>query len=416
MAKFFYKAKKGLKDIVEGTIEAQNKEDALNRLFKEGLYPISVSYGIKGEIPSGKVIQAKPSIANIKIEFRKKITSHQILVFTQKLAILIRAKVELLPALKILYEQSENPFFGEILLAIYNETREGRSFSNSLRLYPKTFSSLFVNIIKSGEASGALDTALDQINEFLSREEAMRKKITVALAYPSLLLFVGVSSIFVLINFVVPRLKPIFDNLGEELPLLTRLVLGVSEFSNKSWWIILPAVAGFILVLSRMPGGGSFFRETARKIKGRLPIVKRMIKNQELAQFSRSLSLLLERGVPVLDSLAVVTPTLEDPRSRKAFEKVYDSVSAGKSISASIEELTDLPNFFTKMVAVGEESGRLSEVLSEISGSYNQHVESDISLVSSLLEPLLILFLGLVLGTIVLAILIPTFQITQTMG
>ncbi|UCD14902.1 MAG: type II secretion system F family protein [Candidatus Omnitrophota bacterium] len=410
MAKFFYKAKKGLTSIVEGTIEALNKDDALNKLFKEGLHPISVSPA------AGESIKAAPEKKGVKkliTGFRRKITSHQILVFTQKLAILLKARVELLPALKILYEQSQTPFFGEVILEIYNETREGRSFSNSLSLFPEAFSSLYVNIVKSGEAAGALDTALDQINEFLSRQEAMRTKVRVALAYPSLLLLVGVSSIFVLINFVVPRLRPVFANLEEQLPLVTKIVFKVSEVSNKSWWVILAVAAASLLVMLRLPGCKSLLKEMTRKIKMKLPVVKRMIKNQELAQFSRSLSLLLGRGVGALDALSIVTPTLMDPVLQRDFRKVCETVASGKSLSSSIKNLTELPDFFTKMIAVGEESGRLGEVLDEISRAYNQQVESDIALVSSLLEPVLILILGLVLGTIVLSILIPTFQITQ---
>lgn len=411
MAKFSYKAKKGLKDIVEGTIEAQNKEDALDKLFNEGLHPITVYSDVEEKIGTGDGKKRK-GLSRFSIILPRKVTAHEVLIFTQKLTILLKAKVELLAALKILHEQSENPFFGGIILQIYNHTREGKSFSNSLNKFSHIFSYLYINIVKSGETSGALDIALEQISEFLSREEAMRKKITVALAYPALLLLVGLSSIFVLMNFVVPRLKPVFAGLGDKLPLLTKIILEMSEVSHKNWWVILVAAAAAVTAM-RLPGGREALRETARKIKAKLPVVKRMIKNQELAQFSRSFSLLIHRGVPALEALGVVTPTLGEPHLRKSFKQVYDMVASGKNLSASMENATDLPGFFIKMVAVGEESGRLAEVLGEISHSYNQQVESDIALVSSLLEPLLILFLGLILGTIVLAILIPTFQITQ---
>lgn len=410
MAKFKYKAKKGLNDVVEGTIEAQSHDDVLNKLFDEGLFPISI------ETFSAKSADKRPGPKSIKTLLRKhrrRINFHQILVFTQKLAILMRAKVELLSSLKIIYEQTENPAFQEIILEIYNATREGKSFSDSLGRFPQIFSSLYVNIVRSGEASGALDSALDQITHFLSRQGALRTKVAVALAYPALLLTVGLASIFVLINFVVPRLKPIFANLGEDLPFITKIVLQISEISNHSWLIILAGLFIFFSRAAYSAKGKLFLQRLVGNLKIKTPLVKDIIKNQELAIFSQSLSLLLKRGVPALRALEIVTPSINNLKLRKELEQVFQDVAAGGSMSRSIESSTNLPAFFTKMIAVGEESGRLAEVLDEISSSYNQQVEANIAVLNSLLEPALILFLGLILGGIVLAILIPTFQVTQ---
>jgi len=411
MAKFKYKAKKGLDEIVEGTCEAQSQEDVLNKLFDDGLFPITIEpVGAKA---AAKERPAAKSIKTLLVRHRRKINFRQVLVFTQKLSILIRAKVELLSSLKIIYEQTENPSFQEMILEIYNATREGKTFSDSLARFPRVFSSLYVNIVRSGEASGALDSALDQITEFLSRQEALRTKVAVALAYPVLLLMVGLASIFVLINFVVPRLKPIFANLGGDLPLITKIVLQISEMSNRSWLIISGGAVIFFIGTGYSAKGKLFLQRISAGLKTKVPLVKDIIKNQELAHFSRSLSLLLKRGVPALRALEVVTPTINNLRLRKELEQVFQDVAGGGSMSRSIESSTNLPPFFTKMIAVGEESGRLAEVLEEISFSYNQQVEANIAVLNSLLEPVLILFLGLILGVIVLSILIPTFQVTQ---
>jgi type II secretory pathway component PulF len=299
-----------------------------------------------------------------------------------------------------------------VILEIYNATKEGRLFSDSLERFPAVFPSLFVNIIKAGETSGRLDLSLEQISEYLYREQNLRTRIGVALAYPSLLLLVGLASIFVLINFVIPKLRPIFEGLGNELPMITKVVLGVSAFSKKSWWLV-GIVAGIVGVVLYLRTGGAIFNRWFKKIKVHLPVVKRLVKNQELANFSRALSLLLKSGVPALKSLEVATPSIEEQQLREQLKKVCQQVAQGQTISHSLETLTGLPSFFTKMIAVGEESGRLAEVLDEISHSYTQQLEADIALTTSLLEPVLILALGLVLGTIVIAILLPTFQITQ---
>ncbi|MDD5596226.1 MAG: type II secretion system F family protein, partial [Candidatus Omnitrophica bacterium] len=182
--------------------------------------------------------------------------------------------------------------------------------------------------------------------------------------------------------------------------------------SSKTWYILV-AIVIFVIISLYNRKALPFYNKLMRKIKLHLPVVKRLVKNQELAHFSRSLAMLLNGGVVALKALEVATLTIEDPKLRAEMRKVYESVASGQSIAKSMEEYTSLPKFFVKMIAVGEESGRLGEVLGEILESYTQQIEADIMLISSLLEPLLILGLGLILGTIVLAILLPTFQITQ---
>ncbi|MCX5665553.1 MAG: type II secretion system F family protein [Candidatus Omnitrophica bacterium] len=405
MPNYYYKAKHGLEETLEGSIEAANQDEALQKLIAKGLFPIVIKESSLKEKRMAKKFRMRIGPDKIK--------SGELLTFIRKLATLTRAKVELLSSLKILYEQTENERFKAIVLDLYNATKEGKPFSESLARYPDIFSFILVNIVKAGEASGHLDASLDQIAEFMQREEGLKNKILVALAYPGLLLMVGIVSIFVLINFVIPKLKPIFDSLGaKELPLITKIILNISVISQKSWWVFVIAIVLFALFLYQQKGL-PYFKSMLSKLKSKVPIVKSLSVNQELAHFSRSLALLLTSGVPALRSLEIVTPSIENKALKEGLKKVCQQVAAGKTISKSMEDSTGLPTFFTKMVAVGEESGRLSEVLTELSRSYTQQIESDIVLVSSLIEPVLILALGLVLGTIVLSILLPTFQVTQ---
>ena len=405
MPKFLYRAKHGPEETLQGQIEASNREEVLQRLMAKGLFPISITEAVIKEKAKRKKFQLKIGHNRVK--------TSELLVFTRKLATLTRAKVELLPSLKILYEQTENTFFRSVILDIYNATKEGKHFSESLSRYPNIFQSLYINIIRAGEASGHLDASLDQISEFMHREESLKSKVLVALAYPGLLLMVGLTSIFVLINFVIPKLRPIFEGIGKkDLPVITKIVLNISLISNKIWWIALLAIIVLIMFFYYQKGA-PYFKSILRKIKSTLPVLKTLSQNQELAHFSRSLSLLLKSGVPALRSLEIITPSIEKDSLREELKKVCHDVASGQSIAQSMESSTGLPSFFIKMIAVGEESGRLSEVLDEMSMSYTQQIESDIALISSLIEPVLILALGIVLGTIVLSILLPTFQVTQ---
>jgi len=281
--KFNYKAKKGLNEKLEGYIEAESQEDAVSRLNALGLFPISII-----EVKSPDAAPLKKRKAGSR---SKKISSKEVLQFTRKLATLSRARVELLSSLRILYEQTEHLYFKEIILEIYNATKEGKAFSDSLMRFPNVFSSLFTNLIKTGEATGKLDFALEQISNFLNRDDALRNKVKVALAYPLLLLLVGLASIFVLINFVIPKLKPLFAGLGKDLPFVTKLILQLSELSNKSWWMILAAVGAVFLFLYYRKGS-KFFKQAAAELKRRTPIIKQLVRNQELAYFARAFGLL----------------------------------------------------------------------------------------------------------------------------
>lgn len=410
MPTFTYKAKKGLDETLEGTLIAENRDDALSKLVAQGLFPVYIDELLSSKPAPKPKLQQQLFGKDSKIN--RKISSGEILNFTQKLTTLVRARVELLASLRILYEQTENARFQAIIQEIYNITKEGKPLSESFVNFPSIFSPLFVNIVKAGEASGRLDQALEQISEFMTRQESLKTKVRVALAYPTMLLGIGLLSIFILMNFVVPKLKPIFAGMGKDLPLITKIILQISELSNKTWWAIIGTVALVTFILYKKKGAG-FFQAVLRSIKMNMPILKSMTRNQDLAHLASSLTLLLKSGVPALKALQVSAPTVEEPKLKKDLEAACVNISAGQSLSKSMQAVGALPNFFTKMIAVGEESGRLTEVLEEITSSYVQQIEADIALVTSLLEPILILFLGGILGVIVLSILLPTFQMTQ---
>ena len=412
MPTFHYRAKKGLDETLEGKIEAENQEDAVNRLIAQQLFPVSIEE-TKSERPS-RPSSGRSTLRNMIMlkGIRNSVSLKELVAFTQKLATLTRSRVELLSSLKILYEQTEASRFREIILDIYTQVKEGKTFSDALKGFPGIFPPLYGSLMAAGEASGNLDSALEQLADFLYREHSLKNKIMVALAYPALLLSVGLASVFVLINFVVPRLKPIFQNLGKDLPLITKIVLNLSVVSRNLWFWIAGGVA-IVIALVYLKKGSRFMSNLSARIAMNLPVIKRLKEDQELTHFARALRLLLGGGVTALKALEIASPTVASPRLRAELKAVCAKVAGGSRLSESMEGSKMLPAFFVKMIAVGEESGRLAEVLDDITKSYTQEIESDIALISSLLEPVLILGLGLILGTIVLAVLLPTFQATQ---
>jgi len=395
--RFVYKAKRGLKETLEGVIETQNKEEAINTLVEKGLFPIKIEE-VKIEFPPSKLIR------------RKRIKRRDIFFFIQKLATLCKAKVDLLTSLKILHNQVESRNLQKIILEIYDLTRGGKTFSESLKKFPHIFSPLIVNIIKSGEETGHLDIALEHINKFLSREDSLRSKILVALAYPIFLIIVGIVSIIILMSFVIPKLGVMFEESGKDLPFITKVVLGVSSFF-ETWgiWILILFCIFFLILWNKK----EVFEKIKNFLKLNTPLIKKIAKNQELINFSYSLSLLFKSGVPPLKSLEIASSTVDDPQTKRELKKVYLDVSLGKTLSKSMEAVTTLPDFFIKMISLGEESGSLGEVLEEVAEAYTQEIEKNIGIITSLLEPLLILILGIILGGIVFSIFLPIFQITQ---
>lgn len=407
MPRFRYRAKKGLKETVEGVLEGSSRDEVLERLTQQGLFPISIELD--------KVLRPQRESQERKRRlFSWRVSRKEILLFIQKLATFSRAKVDLLKALTILYNQTDNLRFKDVLLSLSERLKEGKSFSESLQAFPQFFPPLFISIIRAGEASGRLDKALEEINSYLQREDELRSKIKASLAYPLLLLGVGLITIFVLISFVIPKLKILLLGLKKELPLVTRLIIKVSDLSKESWYIFLGVAisGGFILYWQRR---NPLLLRFNSALKRKIPIIGRIIYNQEISRLSKSLSLLLRSGVSALASLKITSSGIQDISLKREMEKVWEGISQGKTLYESMSLYTSLPSFFVKLVEIGEESGRLDEILEEAGNSYARQIEQDIKVVTSLVEPLLILGLGLILGSIILSILLPIFQLTRAL-
>ncbi|MFZ5801372.1 MAG: type II secretion system F family protein [Candidatus Omnitrophota bacterium] len=397
MAKFLYKAKKNPQDTIQGMLEESSREAAIEKLFKMGLTPVEVLE----ELPA-----AKPSVTKIK---SRRISRQALVVFTHQLHTLIKSGVELLSCLRILQEQESNLQFKAVLVDLFETVKDGASFSQSLARHPAVFPRVYVNMIIAGEASGNLQTSLKQLCVYLDRIEDLRLKLRQALAYPILMIGVGLISIFVLLTFVIPRLSQMFSDLDIKLPLPTQVLLWTGNFMKNWWWLAIAVlIIGIYLIslLAAKKGGGWILQ-----MRFRLPIVKRLFYKQAMVNFTTALGLLLKSGVPLFEALSVATALLEEKAMIKELEAAREQVKVGVSLSQSLSSAKFFSPFLVQMIRVGEEGGRLEEVISEISLTYSQALESDLKIVSSLIEPLIILILGVAIGAIVISMLLPIFQI-----
>jgi len=404
---FKYKAKKNLNEIVEGKIQGASVEGVLEELQVKGLVPISVEPLAVSPAQSGLNLSGSAKLKNAKFGLK------QLVLFTQKLYNLINSRVELLSALMLLEKNSDNRTEKVLLGDIIRNIKEGVPFSTCLSHYPKYFSRLYVNIVHTGESTGKLKDALIQLLDYLRRIQELKLKVKQALAYPIFMSIVGVGTIFVMLTFVLPRLAGMFDDFQAQLPIPTLILLKISHFLQSYWWLIVIIISLVIFILKiKRPGKESIFS----RLKYYIPLVKEIVYKQSVANFSRSLSLLLQSGVNLLSALVDASPVIGNPVYILQLEQVRKDISEGVPFSAALAKFKIFSSFFIQMVRVGEEGGRLESVLADIAESYEKEIESDLKILSSLIEPAIILVLGLVIGAMVIAMLLPIFNMNSIVG
>ncbi len=399
MPTFFYKAKQGPEKTVEGEIVAESRPAAMARLERMGYSPFSLE-----EVTGGRRAVARP---------RRRIRGRDITIFTRQLAGLLRAGVPILRALTTIQQQTENAAFQAIVLEVSSAVRDGRTLSESLARHPVLFPELFVNMVRSGESAGMLDEILMRLAEARESDDELRARVTGAIAYPALVLAVGIVSVFVILTFFLPKIMHLFDGMTQTLPLPTRIVLVVSAVFSNYWWlmILVIGVAVWLAWRSLKTEEGRLALDSTLL---RLPVIGNFARDTDVVRFARTLSLLVKAGISVDRALALSGNTLMNRKLRAAILAAADeTVRQGATIADGFKRRPEIPEFVTNMVAVGEESGHLDEALLEVAAFYQRELDRDLRLVTTLLEPVLILLVGVVVGFIIFAMLLPIFQIGQ---
>ncbi|MEI8121451.1 MAG: type II secretion system F family protein [bacterium] len=399
MPTFLYKAKQGPDRTVEGEIAAESRPAAMVKLERMGCSPLYL------EEMSGSKRVARPKTGRIR--------SREITVFTRQLAGLLRAGVPILRALTTIQKQTENATFQSVVMDLSGSIRDGRSLSESLARTPALFPELYVNMVRSGESAGMLDEILMRLAEARENDDELKSRVASAIAYPAFVLGVGALSVFVILTFFLPRIVHLFDGMSQTLPIPTRVVLAVSGvFSN--YWLALVVVLAIAVFLARRTLKTEAGRMALDSALLRLPVLGDFARDTDVVRFSRTLSLLIKAGISVDRALALSGNTLMNRKLRAAIlAAAEETVRQGATIADGFTKRPEIPEFVTNMVAVGEESGRLDEALLEVAAFYQRELDRDLRLVTTLLEPVLILLVGVVVGFIIFAMLLPIFQIGQ---
>jgi len=403
MAQYKYRAKKGPTDIVEGTIEAVSEQDAIEKVHALGCIPMKIEEAVK-------IVTSSSPDRPLPKKIKGRVKSAQVTVFSRQLGSLVRSGVPILNALGIISEQSENQRFAAIINDIRNDIKDGGTLSSTIAKYPRIFPPLYIALIRAGEDSGSLPDALFRIADYRTKQEEMMSRFRMALAYPGLMAIVGSATIIFMLTFVMPRLMKIFTGLNQELPMPTLILIGVSQ-TLRQWWLPILAVAAAIFAILKKESTTKAGRVILSMIKMKLPLIGNFITKADLSRFSRTLELLVKSGIPILNAIDIAIPVLENEVIKEQLRKSCAELEQGGSFGGSLKSSRLFPPFMTSLIIVGEESGKLDDALSEVAGAYERETDEAMRTMTSLLEPLMILVMGLIVGFIVIAMLLPVFEI-----
>lgn len=419
MPRFTYTALDSLGDEKSGQLDAATPESATAALKAKGLFPTEVNAAAavakasSGAAPSAKQ-PARVLDTEIWLPFVRPVSAKERAVFTRQLGTLLKAGMPLLRGLEVLARQEKNRALKKIVEALADDIRSGGTLSEAMARHAPVFDRLFVNMIKAGEAGGVLDVVLERLAKFQEKSLQLRGKVKAAMVYPLIVMTVAVLILAGLLVFVVPKFKQIFADLlkGAPLPPLTQAVLAASE-AVRSHYL---AVAGVLIgawvafrAFKRAPRG-------ARLIDGwvvRLPIFGELILKSLVARFARTFGTLLSSGVPILQAITITRDTTGNARVAEALDAVHDRVKAGEPVAKPLESTQVFPGMVASMIEVGEHTGQLAEMLNKVADIYDDEVDTAVAGLSALIEPLLIVFLAVVVGTIVIALFLPIIRIVQ---
>jgi general secretion pathway protein F len=403
MAKFFYRAKKGINEVIEDVVEAANINEAVLKITQQGCLPIDLEVAEEKKRKISRLINPQSFLSSSRV------SKKQIVTLTRQLYDLIDAGIPLLRALRLLSSQDHHGSMKKILEEMANFVQDGGSFSDGLACHPEAFSSLYVHLIKSGESSGQLSNVLGRLADFLEKDQEISSKAMASLIYPGLILSVGMITVFVLLSFVIPRLTEMFDELSQQLPWPTVFLMAVSSFFSKFWWaILLLAGAGFSYLAQLQKNVETKIKMD--RLKLRIPVIGEFILKLEMVRFAQTLATLLEGGVSIVEALKGVSGVVVNHALRQELDKVAQEVALGKSLAESLKNVSFFSPAVINMIIVGEESGHLEKALQKIAFSYERQTDQAMKTITSLLEPMLIVAIGSIIGFIVVAMLLPIFQ------
>lgn len=400
MPQFVYKAKDNSGQLVSGTLEAENPANVITRLQAMGYFPVAVADAKSSAAAASGAGQGR----------QKRVKINDMASFNRQLADLLSSGIPLVKALSVLQNQTPNPTLRQIIQQVTQDVSGGDSLAGAMSRHPKVFNKLFIAMVKAGEAGGLLDQVLQRLADFSESEAETRSKVKSALAYPIVMVFAGAGAIMVLLTVVMPKIMKIYEDLDQQLPATTVILISVSRFLQSYWYVVIGSIAAIVFILWRMKNT----KEGRRAIDTfvlKIPILGPMIIKKEIANFARTLGSLLHNGVSILPALDITHGVLNNQIVADEVARIPENVTQGEGVAAPLRNSKVFPPIVVNMMAIGEETGRLDNVLSKVAKSFDTEVDRDVKTLTSLLEPLIILFMGLVVGFIVISMLLPIFSI-----
>ena len=407
MAVFEYAGLDGAGKATKGIIDADSPKSARMRLRKQGVFPTEVHEKAEGAT-RGKGL-------NREIDFAKyfqRVSQQDLATLSSQLSTLIGAGIPMVEALTALVDQTENPKLKAVLVDVRQKVNEGTSLARAIRQHPTVFNDLYVNMVDAGEQSGALDLVLTRLTEYTESQVALRGKLITAITYPILMMTVATALVLAIFTFLIPKIERMFASFGGTLPLLTRILLGISNTLTGYWWLIAMVVGAFVY----------FFRRHIKTKKGRewwhrrqlrFPVFGKINRLVAVSRFCRTLSTLLSSGVPILTALGIVRSVVGNDIVAAAVDAAGRNIAEGQSISGPLKASGEFPPIVTHMIAIGEKTGELENMLGKVANAYDQQVENTVNTLTSLLTPFLTLAMGGVVFIIALGVLIPMLNLTS---
>ena len=398
--KFIYKARTKDDQIQEGVIEASNRRSALEILEKYGLYITSLE-------SEEKSIWAKP------IVLTSKISEKDIIAFTRQIATMFKSAVPPVETFKALILQTENPIFREKILKISENVEAGTPLSRAFSFFPGTFNSFYVSCVRSGEASGKLADSLNYLAEHLEREYNLKEKIRSAMIYPIFVISVFIAVFLIAIFFVVPRLAELMEMFAGKMPFLTKAVISLADFFTKRYgWVLFLIIFGFLIALFVILRASKEGKKFWDKVSLKIPILGDFYKKIYLTRFSENLSVLISSGLPITQALVISGSVIENDTYKGIIKEAEKRVERGETISSVLAKYPkEVPSFLVQMISTGEKTGRLENILMDVVSFYRAEIERATNNLINMLEPILIIFLGLAVGILVVSLFLPLFQI-----
>jgi len=403
MPSFKYKARNNLGKVVEGTIEADNQSAVVALLRQKRLELVSASPA--SGLGSFFAFLTKGGV-----------TTKDVVVFSRQFSTMINAGLPILQGLTIVAEQAENKNFRAVMTKVRDDISNGIPLSDAMAKHPKAFGTLYVNMVKAGEQGGILDVIFERLSEYMEKAEGVSRKVKSAMMYPIVVMSIAVLVVIFLMIKVIPTFKDVFASFGAKLPLPTQIVINTSNFlaSAKALFLLAAVVGGGVaLSMYRKTKAGAYNLDWALL---RVPVFGALVRKAAVAKFSRTLGTLVKSGVPIMDALETVAKTSGNLVLERAIFKARDSVREGKTLTQPLKESGVFPPMVTQMINVGEETGALDAMLSKIADFYEAEVDAAVEGLTSIIEPILILFLGVTIGFIVVAMFMPMFELGNLVG